>query len=266
MKRSPAIVVMLLALPPLSHAQEAPSGSVTRQDMPRWSVGSGAAVRASEFAGEGTRTRAIPYVSYEGDRFYLRGATIGYRLVNRPGFSVNGFVAGRLDGIDADDFGVDELAERGVDRNLLGDRDDSADAGVAMVLRGALGEVELDARGDVTDASGGYQTSLEYRYPVPIGTTTVIGGVGATYLSSDMANYYYGTLDEEVARGVVDYKPDDVVVPYVTVTVFTSLGKNWLLSANAQYRSLPDELQDSPLVELGSDSNATFLMAVARRF
>lgn len=264
--RKASTLAALLVVPTLAPAQEAPSGTVAREDTPRWSVGLGAAVRSSEFAGEGSRTLAIPYVSFEGDRFYFRGVTAGYRLVNTGSVGLNAYVAGRFDGIDADDFGVAELAERGVDRNLLEDRDDSADAGMAVVLRSAAGEVEFDARADVTGTSDGYQASVEYRYPFALGRASVIAGAGATYLSSDMADYYYGTLDEEVARGVVDYKPGEAVVPYLTLTVFTSLGDNWLLSANAQYRSLPDELKDSPLVEEGADSAGILMLALARRF
>lgn len=259
-------VLTLLLVPATLFAQEAPSVAVPRTDLPRWSLGMGGALRDSEFAGEGTRTLAIPYVGFEGDRFYLRGATVGYRFVENPGFVVSTFIAGRFDGLDADDFGRAELARRGVDRDLLSDRDDSADLGLALVHRSTLGELELDARGDIADASGGYQLSLEYRYPFRVGEVAITPGVGANVLSKDMANYYYGTLDEEVARGVVDYKPGEAVVPYAVLGVFVPLGPRWMLSANAQYRSLPDELQDSPLVEEGTESTTMVLMAVARRF
>lgn len=262
--RLPLLAVLLS--PFAVSAQEAPSAAVARTDPPRWSLGIGGAVRESEFAGEGTRTLAIPYVGFEGERFYLRGATVGYRFVDNDRFVVSTFVAGRFDGLDADDFGRAELAERGVDRDLLEDRDDSADAGIALVYKSAAGELELDARADVTDASGGYQTSLEYRYPVRWGRVSVVPGVGANVLSKDMANYYYGTLDEEVARGVVDYKPGEAVVPYATLGVYMPVGQHWMLSANAQYRSLPDELKDSPLVEEGADSTSMVLLAIARRF
>lgn len=266
MKHACLPVLLLLSLPTLVVAQEAPSVAVTRAELPRWSLGMGGAVRNSEFAGEGTRTLAIPYVGFEGERFYLRGATVGYRLVEREHLVVSGFIAGRFDGLDADDFGRAELAERGVNRDLLSDRDDSADGGLAVVLRGSAGEVEFDARADITDASGGYQTSLEYRYPFRAGKVAITPGVGANLLSSDMADYYYGTLDEEIARGVVAYRPGEALVPYAVLGVYMPLGQNWMLSANAQYRSLPDELKDSPLVEAGTDSTSMVLLAVARRF
>ncbi|HEY0505367.1 MAG TPA: MipA/OmpV family protein [Lysobacter sp.] len=266
MTRTRLAVLTILLTPGALLAQEAPSVAVPRTDLPRWSLGIGGAVRNSEFAGEGTRTLAIPYFGFEGDRFYLRGATVGYRFVENPSFVVSTFVAGRFDGLDADDFGRAELARRGIDRDLLSDRDDSADLGLAIVHRSAAGELELDARGDVTDASGGYQLSLEYRHPFRIGEVAITPGVGANWLSKDMANYYYGTLDEEVARGVVDYKPGEALVPYATLGVFVPLGPRWMLSANAQYRALPDELQDSPLVEEGTDSTSMVLVALARRF
>ena len=261
-----ASLYLVLLVPFVSHAQEPLESGTPDEPLSHWSLGIAAVLRDSEYAGEGNRSLVVPSLSYEGEWFYWRGATLGYRLARTERFSLNGFIAGRLDGIDADDFGVSELAERGIDRNLLEDRDHSADAGLSATWKGAAGELELDARADITGTSEGYQLAVDYRYPFHIGRVTVTPGVGATMLSDDMANYYYGTLDEEVARGVVDYKPGRAILPHVGVSVVVPFAKQWLFIGNAQLRSLPDEINDSPLVERDTDSVSLLFIGVSRRF
>lgn len=243
------------------------SDEIVAEELPsRWSLGLAAAVRESAYAGEDRRSLVIPNVTYEGERFYWHGGAVGYRLIKRDGFGLDGFIAARMDGIDAGDFGVRELAERGVDRARLEDRDDSADAGLSATWKGVAGELELDVRADITSASEGYQTAAHYRYPLRVGGAMITPSIGVESMSKDMADYYYGTLDEEIARGVVRYRPGSVVVPDIGVTLVKPFARKWLFIASVEYRALPDELKDSPLVEKDADSTTTLVIGVSRGF
>jgi outer membrane protein len=232
----------------------------------RWRIGLAVASREGIYAGEDDRTLVFPNVSYEGERFFWRGAQAGLHLFSRGGFVLDGYVAGRLDGVDADDFGVTELAERGIDRRLLEDRDDAADVGMSARWRGAAGELELDARADVTSTSEGQQASITYRYPFRAGGWQLTPGVGVRWLSSDLADYYYGTLDEEIARGVVRYRPGSVTVPTASLILMRPFAEKWLFIASAEYRRLPSALRDSPLVERDTDGGATVMVGFSRGF
>jgi outer membrane protein len=81
-----------------------------------------------------------------------------------------------------------------------------------------------------------------------------------------MANYYYGTLDEEVARGAIDYKPDAVTIPHVGVNVMHFLNEKWSAFAFLKYSFLPDEIKDSPFLEPDSNGTASILIGVQRSF
>jgi outer membrane protein len=265
MKSSIALVVSAL-FPALAAAQVAPT--VESPDGPGggWSVGAGAIVRDSEYAGEDVRILPLPYFSYEGERFFVRGLSAGVRFHRSESLEIVGFIAARADGFDADDLGAEELAERGVNRDLLEDRDHSADVGAALTWRTAAGEFELDVRADVSDASGGYFATADYRYPISAGRVVVAPGFGVSHLSADAADYYYGTLDEEVARGVSRYRPGSVVVPYGGVSVRFAINDRWQALARAQYRFLPDEIQDSPLVDADADAVGIVMFSLSRRF
>lgn len=266
MRFMPVACCIALLAPLGAQAQTAQEGGATAaaSQPSRWAVGVAGAVRSGIYAGEDSYSRAIPFIAYEGERFYLRGPVLGYHLVKRDGFVLDGFVSAQLDAVDADDFGVEELARRGIDRALLEDRDDSADAGLAATWKGDAGELVLEFKSDITDTSGGYAADLSYLYPLYLGGAVITPGIGVTALSSDRADYYYGTLDEEVARGVVEYRPGSVTIPHVGVSVVKPFAQRWRLLARLDYQVLPDEIQDSPLVDEDVEGVGRVFVGVAR--
>jgi MipA family protein len=239
----------------------------TNEEEPtRWALGVGAVIGDSPYAGEGARVTPFPWVIYEGERFYFRGWEAGWRLVSTDAFELSVIASPRLDGFDIKDLGRVELASNGLDYRLLDDRDDSIDAGVSASWEGSAGEVEVQLVSDVTDRSGGQAATIEYGYPIQWGKSRVTPIVGASWMSKDMANYYFGTLDEEVARGVTSYKPGAVTIPIVGINYTRPLGKKWMVMANVKYRLLPDKIQDSPFMEPDTKGAASVLVGFARGF
>ena len=119
---------------------------------------------------------------------------------------------------------------------------------------------------DVAGASGGQEVSLQYSYPFDMGKGSLTPNTGVTWLSKDMANYYFGTLDEEVARGVVDYTPGSVIVPHVGMNYFRSLNEKWSVVGFVKYSLLPDEITDSPIVEADTDGMFSMFVGFSRGF
>ena len=242
------------------------SGLASAQQPSRWGLGAGAAVSDSVYAGEGTRVTPFPLVSYQGERFYWRGVSGGAHLVIRGGFALDATLSARFDGIDKDDFGVPELAERGIDRKLLEDRDDALDLGLAGSWRGAMGQLDLGVKGDITGASKGYEANLTYSYPFQWGATRIAPNVGVSHLSKKLANSYYGILPEEVARGVADYQPGSAAISRIGIDVTHPFAGNWVFIGNVAYRKLPTRLSDSPLVEKDKDGSVSAFVGFSRGF
>lgn len=256
--------IALAALAGIAAAQG--SEDTTPRATGEWTLGAGVVAIDSPYAGEGTRFRPVPLVGYEGERVFVRGTAAGLHLVQVEGFQLAAIASVRLDGIDIDDLGREELLANGVDRDLLEDRDDGLDLGARATLSGGWGALSLEAVHDVTDASGGHEVALDYRYTWRIGGSALTANVGSSLLSDDLVNYYYGTLDEEVARGVVAYAPGSAVVHRVGVTWLQPLGDAWQLVASAEARQLPSELRDSPLLEPDSDRTGRLFVGFGRRF
>ncbi len=253
-------IIAILAFPAIALAQEASAPQ-------RWAVGLGAAAIESPYAGEDGRVRAFPLVSYEGERLFLRGISGGVHLMESGGFQLDAILAARLDGFDIDDLGRSELLANGVNPALLSDRDDGLDAGLRASYRSPFGVISLEGVHDVAGASEGYEFELDYRYTWKLAETALTAITGATWLSADTTGYYYGFLDEEVARGVAAYSPGSAVIPRVGVSLMHPLGSSrWQLLGALDYQFLPDELQDSPLLEPDTEGVARVMIGLSRRF
>lgn len=256
------LVFLAALLPAAAFAQDAPA---TAGD--RWSLGAGAAVIDSPYAGEGTRVRPFPLISYEGERVFLRGISGGVHLYQSHGVTFDAVLSARLYGFDIDDLGRDELQANGVDPDLLRDRDDGLDAGFRATFGAAWGSITVEGLHDVSGTSDGYEISLDYRYTWLFSRTAVTANAGASRLSSKLADYYFGILDEEVARGVDAYLPGSAVIPRVGVTLTHAIGSSkWQLLGSAEYQFLPNELTDSPLLERDRDGAGRLVLGLSRRF
>lgn len=218
----------------------------------QWGFGLGAVASDNPYAGRGTRYTPFPLITYDSERLFFQGITAGVHLLDTSALEIDFIAEANFDGIDAEDFGARELAKNGIDRALLEDRKDSADVGFDVSVEGVYGELKFQALADVLGASGGYEASASYGYPLALSKHLVLTPtVGAKWLSADRADYYYGILDEEIARGVTNYRPGSVVIPEIGLDLQYSFADRWMLLGDLKYRSLPGKVEDSPLLESG---------------
>ncbi|WP_312317389.1 MipA/OmpV family protein [Stenotrophomonas sp.] len=261
------LVSLPVLLPSLALAQTTSTGDLlAKVDDDRWSIGVAASVRQSPYAGEGTRVRPVPLLTYEGYRVFWRGLGGGVHLIDRNRFRVDAVLSARMDGFDINDLGQRELRANGIDPSQLSDRDDGLDAGLAASWSSRAGEFKLSALADVTDRSGGYEIAADYAYAFKWGRSTLIPGVGVRWMSDDLVRYYHGTLDEEISRGVQRYQPGSALVPQVSLAFSRPLGEKWRLLGAVDYRFLPSEITDSPLSEPDTDGSAGLRIGITRNF
>lgn len=115
----------------------------------------------------------------------------------------------------------------------------------------------------VSDRSRGQEISLRYGVPWQSGATRLTPYVQASRWSAQLANYSFGTLDVEVARGVPLYRPDAINWAELGLQVQHQLGGPWLLG-NLAVSRLPQAVRNSPLIEPDTRSQTRLLLAVSR--
>tara|TARA_R110001599_G_scaffold64023_4_gene179435 strand:- start:110594 stop:111388 length:795 start_codon:yes stop_codon:yes gene_type:complete len=233
---------------------------------PTWRLGVGAISKTSVYAGEDSDIKAVPLLNYESDTFFFRAISGGYHLLDQDGLKLDATLGLRLNGVNKEDFGVAELAAKGINRNLLEDRDNGLDLGIAASFSGHMGEVELALKMDVSGASKGFEASAKYGYPIQFGATSITPNVSISHYSKKFANYYYGTLDAEVDRGVVNYKPGSTVIPSIGVAVRRPFADNWMLMGNLSYSALPSRITDSPIVDKDTSGVTSVFFGISRGF
>lgn len=260
-----SVLLCGLSFNALAQMEGEDDASSDQQPSP-WGIGIAAAIVDSPYAGEGTRIVPIPLISYEGERFYFRGLTTGWTFLDEWGLELSAVAKFRLDGVNVDDLDRTALSRNGLDYRLLEDRDNGLDAGLRGTWGGRAGELEVELLSDVSGTSGGQEVSVQYGYPIVLWEGILTPGVGAKWLSEDTANYYYGTLDEEVARGVVEYRPGSVTIPSITLSYFKPIGEKWSLMAMVDYSILPDEIKNSPLIDPDTDGTASMFIGFSRGF
>ncbi len=259
-------LALLALVPGLALAQTHDERPGPPAQPPGWSLGIAIAAADSPYVGEGARVLPFPIFGYEGERLFLRGISGGVHLVDTGAFQLDGLVSARLDGFDIDDLSASGLADNGLDARLLDDRDHGLDAGIGASWTGSFGRVRVEALADVTDTSGGHEVGVEYTFMLRSGAWTILPSAAVRWLSEDLTNYYFGTLDSEVARGVPRYTPGAAVVPSVSVVATRPLGERWSFMGGFTYRVLPDELSDSPLLERDTDGVPSVFGGVSYRF
>ena len=220
----------------------AEEGAPRRPQQQGWSLGPLLLAVDQPYRGKSSRSIVVPAIGYEGDTVFLRGLRFGVHLKSSSEFTADFLVQPRFAGFKASDIAVIPNLE---------DRRDSMDAGFDMrvALTGASA-VRITALADVLGRSNGQELDLRYEYLYRHGRARVTPWFGGRWLSSRLADYYYGTLSSEVAAGAPSYRPGAVVVPQVGISIFTPLGQSkWTVFTLLAASFLPNRLSNSPLVD-----------------
>lgn len=218
----------------------ADENDVDKEKEPTTSLGAGAVINSKPYVGADARVYPIPLFRFEGKRFYLRGASGGYRLFTGEGWSLGPVVQPRLDGYEEDD----SSALEGMD-----DRDWSVDAGAAFSWRTGIGLFELAYITDLLGRHDGQEADFRYALRFRRGAFTFVPATGIRWKSENLVDYYYGVQSDEVRPDRPSYEGGDALNPYVGVTVQYKLGERWRLLTGARYEWLDDEIADSPIVD-----------------
>ncbi|KLD79521.1 hypothetical protein Y886_03980 [Xanthomonas hyacinthi DSM 19077] len=262
--RKRILSVAILTVPLVAMAQD---GKVEDASQGKWNLGLGVSARTGTYLGQKDKVMPFPVLSYEGERLFLRGGYGGLHLLNNDSFSVSAIVSGKFDGLDVKDMKESTLAKYGLSRSQLEDRKMGADVGIEAAWKGRYGVLAAQALTDATGASKAAEAKLNYQYFWQVGNRwTIVPNVGLTWMSEKRANYYYGTLDKEVARGVASYKPGSLVIPHLSLGATYAINADWKLTGVVSHQILPDKATASPLIQKDKEGVTNIFVGVSRSF
>ena len=257
----PALLGLLLLAAPLHAAYGTESGTPPFGDM-EWkgeastpsrrcptlpfdgelTLGAGGSVSSSPYKGYGPDWLPFPMITYEGERFFIRGYTAGVKIINLPYLELSAFA-----GYDSTSFEASESSNRRLRR--LEDRSPSAQAGMELRLLSPYGMFHASGAGDVLSRSNGFNGDIGFIQSIEFGPLELLPAVGAYWSDARYNSYYYGVTRKEARKsGLGAYAPGSGFAPYVSFAIDYSLTEQWELFCQGEVTFLSGAVKDSPMV------------------
>lgn len=221
-----------------------------------WSVGLGAAVEPSPFVGtSGYEVRPIPFVSYEGEKFDFTVGEASYELWGGDHWYLDLDASIRFEGFAPEDS--PDLAG-------LEERDPTLDMGFSIGLESALGNFELGFKADVAGVYEGQEATFSWSVPLGNDRFIVIPGVGVTWKSEELVDYYYGVRPQEADPRFPEYHGESATNPFVNLTAVAMVTQRVWFLLDLSVEDLDDSIANSPLVDL--DYQVSGMVGILYRF
>ncbi len=204
------------------------------------------------YVGYNHQLTPFPFFSYRNGRFFLAGIAAGYVVAKDSGYTLSLMVRPRYLRLSASDS--PQLAG-------LATRQISLDGGAVLSVFGRGGRLNLGLFHDLLNRNKGTEADLGYSYPIHIHSWALSPGLGITWESASLTNYYYGVSPAEALPTRPAYSPGAATNPYVGLGLFIPLTPRWRFFSQFRYTRLATTIQHSPIVDISGSLSATFALA-----
>jgi outer membrane protein len=200
----------------------------------------------------------LPFFSYTGGRFFIRGLTGGVSLYKdtHHAFSLElSYLPQKFDASKSDDQAM----------RRLDDRDPTMLAGASYGLTTEFGMARLAVSTDILGKSNGIIADASYSYPFQLNILKITPAAGCTWTNSAYNDYYYGiSANESRKSGLRQYDADSGFSPYAALNILVSITDSVTLMLHSRVAYLNDEVTNSPMVD--QDYKYSFGAAVSYSF
>ncbi|WP_284176653.1 MipA/OmpV family protein [Frigidibacter sp. SD6-1] len=207
-----------------------------------WTLGLGAGSASGIYHGQKDDAYAIPYLSYETERFRVGIDGLSYKLVSNEALTFSILLAPG----EKPDF--EEYAKK--DARFAGlKRDMPVELGVAAEYSFGLFHLGAVALHDVASASDGYHVEASAGLSFPVGSGMIDVGVGARMRDKKLNNFLYGVSASEANGLRAAYDVGNTVEPFVELSLAYPISDRLSLVGAFDYSVLDDKVRKSPLVD-----------------
>jgi len=205
------------------------------------SAGLGFAYNQNIYDGVGNRIQAFPLLNLSYDNFFIQGFTVGYNAYEDESVSLGFIVQPMFGGYNADES---DALEGMSDTSYL------VNTGMQMQYRLMPFSMTLAAVHDVTGRTGGNSASAKFAAMVPLDDQrfVLIPSITATWLDSDITDYYYGVTHNEATSTRPAYDPGTAVNIGYGLTLKYQLAEHWGTTLGYVFTQYAEDISDSPIV------------------
>lgn len=223
----------------------------------QWSLGVAASYSPAVYKETPSNRAVIPMVGYEGEHFFMRGFSAGYRLfpVGTPQNIVFRAVYDprTLKPSDSDN----------TDIQLLDERKASVLGGVSYQLITLVGMFEATVGSDLGFRHNGVYAETAWRLPIRRKGWAITPSIGYAYNSERLNNHLYGVSSEEAARVASDgngtisaFDADWDGQYFIGLSGYAHLTPNIRVTGGVRYTNLEGDIENSPIIESGINTTA----------
>lgn len=217
-----------------------------------FSIGVGGAVGTSLYKGYGTQWTPLPLLSFENSWVYVRGLSVGLKVINLDFLEVSVFA-----GYDPTSFKAKDSTDQRMRR--LDNRSSSALAGLEARLLTPYGMLLVRGAGDILSQSDGLTGEVGYKHSLELGPLEFIPSAGLYWANSNYNGYYYGVSGRESRKSGLDsYTPGTSFSPYIGLGVDWEIDEQWDVFCQGEVVFPANEIKDSPMVNKSNSKNLSF--------
>ena len=212
----------------------------------QWSLGVAASYSPAVYKDTDSNKAVIPVIGYEGEHFFMRGFSAGYRL-NPIGSPQNIVFRVYYDPrtLKPEDSGDPVVS-------LMDERESSVLGGISYQLITMAGMFEATAGSDIGGKHNGLYAEMAWRLPIRGRGWAVTPSFGYAYNSDKINNHLYGVSKKEAARTGIDHFDADWDGQYfIGASAFMHLTPNVRVTGGVRYTNLEGDIEKSPLIESG---------------
>jgi len=211
-----------------------------------WSLGVGAAFSPKVYRGTPSNNVVIPMIGYEGEHFFFRGFSAGYRL--NPARSTHNFIIRAI--YDARAFKPQDSDV--ADMKLLDEREATVLGGLSYQYLTAVGMLEASVGADILNTYNGFYGELAWRLPFRFSRGGITPAIGYSYNDNKLNQYLYGVSEEESNRTGNRIEAFDINGSgqyFIGLSGYFLLTKNIVLNGGVRYTNLEGDIEDSPILD-----------------
>lgn len=228
-------------------------------DEVRGSIGAGVLVSEKPYTGVDTETYVIPFARLYYRGLFFEGTRFGYELYKNEDWKFSPILQWRFDGYESGDSSA---------LTGMADRDMTLDGGAQLEYDMGWSVLRFSWVADLLSEHQGHEFEISmakrYAQAFDIEKLSVIPNIGVSFLSSDLADYYYGVRASEAIGGRPQYNVGSSTNYSAGVNMIYQLDEKWDLMAGFNYTWLDSEIEDSPIVS--EDAVYSIMAGLAYKF
>lgn len=206
------------------------------------SVGVGAALSSAIYKEMDTKVIILPTLQMQHQGFYFKALEAGYRYAVSETLSFDIYSAARVDGYDADDSDYLEGME---------DREMSLDGGLRVNKMLSSFLLSLEWKHDLLDKYAGHETIATIKRAIGYEKSMLIPFIGASYMSEELSDYYYGVRESEARANREHYELEGAYSGFLGIAIIHRFDPHLRGMINAKATIYSSEIDSSPIVDKG---------------